>query len=349
MTTNEVGTPASPRTTVLVTGATGFLGRNVLAALSRRPDVTVVAACRTPDQLPADFTGEVRPGDLLDPEYRRTVVRGIDVVCHAGTRGTLWRHAAHARDDFYRPTIDLMEQAIQAGVTRFLFTGTVVVATVRRDGGPSMDDSPVQRAPGWPYQRQIGAVEEWMRANSHRGTQLVAMRLGAFVGAGNTVGLVPLLVPRLRTRLVPWLAGGHSRQALVADTDLGEAFALAATAPGLGDYESFNICGPEFPTTREVVTFLAEQTGVRLPWYSVPFAAGYAFGWLMEALHPVLPGDVPFLTRSIVRLSEDWYCPNDHARDTIGYRPTKDWRQAIREALADAAAEATTTTSRSAP
>lgn len=37
------------------------------------------------------------------------------------------------------------------------------------------------------------------------------MRLGHFVGAGNQVGIVAALTPRLRTRLVPWIAGGGSR------------------------------------------------------------------------------------------------------------------------------------------
>ena len=123
--------------------------------------------------------------------------------------------------------------------------------------------------------------------------------------------------------------------ALVADTDLGEAFALAAVASGLNDYEPFNICGPEFPTSREVFELIADETGFPTPWFSVPSFAGYAFGWLMEMLHPILPGSSPFLTRSIVHLAEDWVCPNDYAARKLGYAPSKDWRVAIREALAE--------------
>ena len=79
------------------------------------------------------------------------------------------------------------------------------------------------------------------------------------------------------THLVPWLAGGHARLPLVADTDLGEAFALAATADGLADYESFNICGPDFPTAREVIDFVADRAGVPRPRYSVPYRIGLRF------------------------------------------------------------------------
>src|SRR4051812_26503504 len=44
-------------TTVLVTGATGFLGSNILTALAALPDVAVVAACRRTARLPAGFDG----------------------------------------------------------------------------------------------------------------------------------------------------------------------------------------------------------------------------------------------------------------------------------------------------
>ena len=73
--------------------------------------------------------------------------------------------------------------------------------------------------------------------------------IGHFVGAGNRLGMLPALVPRLRTYLVPWLAGGRKRLPLVADSDMAHAFVQAAAAEGLNDYESFNICGPAFPTT----------------------------------------------------------------------------------------------------
>lgn len=324
-----------PALRVLVTGATGFLGRNVLAALLRQPHVTAIAACRNPRRLAPDFTGEVRPGDLLDPAYRRAVVQDVDVVCHAGTWGAFHGHRDLERIRFYEPAIDLVERAIEAGVARFVQNSTVVVAAPARRGAPIDDFAPGRPVGFWPHLDRLIALDAYLQANCRRGTGMVVLRLGHFVGRGNNLGLVAALAPRLRTRLVPWLAGGRSRLPLVADSDLGEAFALAAVASGLDDYESFNICGPEQPTAREVIEFVADEAGAPRPFYSVPFISGYLFGWLMETLHPILPGKAPFLTRSIVHVAEDWPCATERARRKLGYTPRRDWRTAVREALTE--------------
>jgi nucleoside-diphosphate-sugar epimerase len=324
-----------PATRILVTGASGFLGDQVLAALDARDDVQVIAACRTPDRLRRHFTGELRTGDLRDPGYRRKVVQDVDVVCHAGTWSSLWNHKAQERTHFYEPSAELVECAIAAGVRRFLVASTVAIATPPKDGSALDDFAPPRRTGFWPHLDRLVELDDFMSRRASPDTQMVTLRLGHFVGAGNRLGLVSVLASRLRSRLVPWLAKGRARIALVGDSDLGTAFALAATAPGLADYESFNICGPEFPSLREVIDFITAETGLPSPWYSVPYPVGHAFGGVMEALHPLLPGASPFLTRSIVYLARDWYCPNTYASAKLGYVPAKDWQTATREALAE--------------
>jgi nucleoside-diphosphate-sugar epimerase len=324
----------SRRKRILVTGATGFLGRNILEALGARDDLEVIAACRNPRGLSTTFVGERRVGDLLDAKYRAAVVSGIDVVCHAGTWAAVWGHARKERSHFFDPTTDLVEQSIRAGVSRFLMSSSIVAAGPPRDG--LLDD----RAPGkhtgfWPHLDRIIDVEEFMRKNAGRGTTMVALRLGEFVGVGNTLGLVPALAPRLKTRLVPLIDGGRSRLPLIADADLGQAFLRAAVAPELDNFESFNICGTEFPSTREVFDFLSVEGSLPKAWYSVPKWGAYLFGWLMERLHPILPGKAPFLTRSIVYLAEDWPCAVERAEKKLGYRPQKNWRDAVGEAMRD--------------
>jgi len=318
---------------VLITGASGFLGSNILKAFSQHDHITVIAACRDKTKLPGFFKGEVREGDLRDPAYRRSVVRETDIICHAGTWAAMWGHAAQEDENFYYPTIDLMEQAIIAGSKRFLMASTVAITSPSKDGAV-LDDLSLPTYTGfWPHLDRLVDIDTHMKTNSHRGMQMVSMRLGHFLGAGNKLGLVPALVPRLKSRLVPWLAGGKSRLPLIADSDLANSFVAAALADDLQAYESFNICGAAFPSTREVIEYITEKTGVPKPLYSVPYPAGYLFGWLMEKLFPVLPGKGPFLTRSIVHLAEDWVCSTNYAKQKLGFSPQKAWQTALDEAL----------------
>lgn len=319
---------------ILVTGASGFLGSNIIKAFARQDTGDkIIAACRNRKKIHQDFHGEVREGDLLDPAYRQSVVQGVDIICHAGTWSSMWNHDQMERENFYNPASDLLHQAIAAGAQRFILANSVVIARPQKT---MLDDfSETEAKPFWPHLNYIVKLDRLMQSSAALGMEMVNMRLGHFVGAGNTLGLLPVLAPRLKSWIVPWLAGGKSRLPLIADTDLGDAFVAAAVATNLKSYESFNICGTEYPTTRDVVEFISRKTGFPKPLYSVPFPAGYAFAWLMERLHPLLPGKAPFLTRSIVHLAEQWVCDTRYAEHKLGFVAKKDWQTAIEEALTE--------------
>ncbi|MEW5769002.1 MAG: NAD(P)-dependent oxidoreductase [Pseudomonadota bacterium] len=323
-------------TTILITGATGFVGGHALEALARRPGLRLIAACRDATRLPPGLHVETRVGDLRDAAYRERLLDGVDVVCHAMAWTSLFGEGARSRDLYLEPTLALLEAAVARGVTRFVNVSTTSAAA------PQAAADPMSRGIArtfWPHLCSVVAIEDAMRARADSGTAMVNLRFGIFAGRRYGLGILPILVPRLRTHLVPWVAGGRTGLPITAGEDIGEAMALAATAPGLAGYEGFNVVGPEVPTTRQVIRFLHEEYGLPQPHFSVPFALAYPFAWLMERLDPVVPWDA-LVTRSIVHLLEETHADNRRAEARLGYRPRVGWREAIRSQMTEMAAKA---------
>lgn len=312
-------------TTVLVTGATGFVGSHILEALRHAP-VTSVAACRDPSRLPGWFAGEVRSGDLRDTGYVDRLPMGVDVVCHAASWSSLHGNRRNVQERFLEPTLRLLDAVQRRGVARFIFPSTHGAA---RPGEGQNARAPGQAPAFWPHLEVVVAIENAMRRRAGESLTMVSLRLGLFVGRRYSLGLLPILLPRLKTHLVPWVAGGRTPMPLIAGEDIGQAFRRAAVEASLMGYEAFNILGPEVPTAREVITFLHDEYGYPLPHFGVPFAAAYPFAWLMEKLDSLVPWD-PLIVRSIIHLMRDFDVDNAEAGTRLGYRPEIDWRTAVR-------------------
>ena len=311
---------------VLVTGATGFVGSHALESLMGITGIEVIAACRDKRKLLPDFSGEVREGDLRDAGFCKDAVQGVDTVCNALAWTSMWGNAEHSRRLLLEPNLALIDVARAAGVKRYINTSTTSAAAPEHSSDPQSQG--ILR-PLWPHLCNVIRIEDALRDAASADFQVVNLRLGIFAGRRYAIGLLPILAPRLKTHLVPWVAGGRTSLPIIDGRDIGQAFARAVEAEGLSAFEGFNIVGPTVPTVREVITFLHEEYGLPMPHFGVPFAIAYPFGWLMEKLDPIVPWE-PLVTRSIIHLMEESAADNAKAERLLGYRPAHPWREAIR-------------------
>lgn len=101
---------------VLVTGSSGHLGEGLMRTL---PDAVGL------DVLEGEFTSIV--GDVADRAVVRRAMAGVDAVVHAATLHKP-HVGSHTRQDFVDTnvtgTLNLLEEAVEAGVSRFVFTST---------------------------------------------------------------------------------------------------------------------------------------------------------------------------------------------------------------------------------
>ena len=108
---------------VLVTGAAGTLGREVVAHLTAH-GWSVRAHDRTPPQHVA--AAETAGGDLLDPEHARTVVTGMDAVVHAAA---LPSPASGTEQEVFSNNVmaayQVLDAAGRAGVPRIVYVSSL--------------------------------------------------------------------------------------------------------------------------------------------------------------------------------------------------------------------------------
>ncbi|HEV2362561.1 MAG TPA: NAD-dependent epimerase/dehydratase family protein [Acidimicrobiales bacterium] len=247
---------------MLVTGSSGFLGRNVALALGGE-DVDVVGFDIRPP-VGGEETFATFVGDLADPEAVRRACDGVDVIAHFGGVGDVdlaERSPSLAASANVVGTTNVAAAAVEHGA-RVVYASTWEVY-----GQPRYQ--PVDEAhpcdPGHIYAATKLAGELVLRA-AHRtnGLRLVVLRLGTAYGPGMRPNSV---FSRFAERamsgenLIVHGDGSQWRQ-FVHSTDVADATRAALTLGG--DGETVNVVADECVTIRELAEVVAMRYGVGL-------------------------------------------------------------------------------------
>ena len=178
------------RTTALVTGATGFLGRHVVRELVAR-GVIVHALFRRPAQAQVlRALGAVPfPGDVTDaPSLDLVTARGADVIFHMAADTNIWRqrNAQQTRVNV-DGTRNLLDAAQRYQVPAFVHTSSVSAMGV---GNHTLlrDDAPlIAKDSKHNYARTKALAEEmvWQAADDH-GLKVIVTYPSHLLGPGDT-------------------------------------------------------------------------------------------------------------------------------------------------------------------
>ena len=113
---------------VLVTGATGFIGRALCARFLKEDRLQLVATARSPDQV--DGIGPINSRELGPDTDWQDLLDCVDVVVHTAARVHVTRgpeNLAAFRQVNVEGTLNLARQAADCGVRRFVFLSSVKV------------------------------------------------------------------------------------------------------------------------------------------------------------------------------------------------------------------------------
>jgi nucleoside-diphosphate-sugar epimerase len=242
---------------VLVTGATGFIGRS-LCPLLRSRGFAVRAAVRGRAVLPADI--EIAQIDALGPEtHWSAAVSGADAIVHLAGRAHVLEstgadEAAKARAVNVEATVHLARAAMRAGVRRFVFVSSAKVHGEQNTDGPWIEqDLP---APQDLYASSKWEAEQALAELSRTSAlEVVILRPPLVYGPGVKANFLRLL--RTVDRGIPVPLGAiRNRRSLVYVGNLADAIATCLDRPAAAN-RTFLVSDGEDVSTPELVRRVA--------------------------------------------------------------------------------------------
>jgi dihydroflavonol-4-reductase len=305
-----------PNQTVLVTGATGFVGAHVTRALVERGD-TVRAGHRNPKRLERLGDLEVEPveGEVLDIDAMRKAMRGCETVFHvAGMVGS--KPVGKVWEMNQRGPLVAVEAAAMEDVKRVVVTSTIS-AVGTADGRPATEDNP------YPEQG-LGLVYADAKRGGERESIAAGERLGVEVVVVNPAYVLGVPVDRSQpgetsTRIVGNYLRGRLPAVLAAainfvdveDVADGHLLAEERGTPG----ERY-ILGGHNRAWAELIDMVAHASGVHHPLLVVPAQVG-TISRVRERLG--LPGAIS--AEAFGLMGQDWRFSSAKAKRELGYRP----------------------------
>jgi len=158
---------------VAITGATGYVGRFVVAELHRRGIQVRALSHATSDRGGFDAPVEWITGDLLSDSALAELVAGVDAVVHLAYEHVPGRYRGGEGDDLrswldanVQGSLRLLQAAQQAQVDRFVFLSSRAVFS-HTEPGRTLDESH-PTSPDTHYGAYKAAVESFLSSFAHR-------------------------------------------------------------------------------------------------------------------------------------------------------------------------------------
>lgn len=290
--------------TVLVTGATGFLG----GALVRRlldDGVRVRVLVRSPPhaRVLAERGAELVVGDITAPEKVGAAADGVTTVYHlAGRLFVPGIPAAEYRRTHIDGTRTLLAAcAISPSVRRVVHVSTTGVVGITGDH-PADETAPIR--PTNIYEATKAEAEAAVREAGRRGCRTVIARPGLVYGPGD-LHLLPFYVSILRRRFRPIGTRPVWLHPIFID-DLTDALLVCGAHPDAVG-ECFNLAGRHPVSLSGLAQAVAHAAGTRPTAGHIPIQAARGLAWLGDQLPagvrpaaPLTQSRLEFLTHSRV-------------------------------------------------
>ncbi len=298
---------------ILITGATGGLGRNLvrmLAADGSKIRIYVRDAAKAQQMLRGNI--EIVEGELSDVKALKKTMTGINLVYHCAANTSL----TAPYQIMHRDNVTGTENVIEAAAGRKVVCVSSTAVYSRSLESPIKEDSPCSPPNSYVYGRT--------KAESDK----LALKMGAIVvrptyiyGKDLPRGMFQLL-KMIEKGIMPIIGKGWNRLHYTHVSDVVHGLIKAGEKGKAG--EAYNIAGPEYLSQEEFLHMLAKFLKVNPPKLHVPIFAAKAITSII----------IPGYLESTNTIYADRIYDVSKAQKELGYKPKIKYEVGLKEVVA---------------
>ena len=307
--------------TVLVTGATGFLGGAVCRSLARQGwRVTATGRNETAGRALILDGIPFRRVSLEHAAEAAGLCDGQDAIVHCAALSSPWGNRRDFQAANVRATENILRQAHAAHVERFVHISTSSIYFDFRHQYNLTEDSalPVRQVNA--YADTKLAAERLVLAAGDAGLPVVVLRPRAIFGPGDTT-IFPRLLRAAKRGWLPIIDDGSNVADLTYIDNVAAAVACALDAPAHCLGQTFNITDGQPVVLWEFIAVLLASLGLPAPPRRLPVRAALGLAALSEGIGRLRHRE-PALTRygvGVLAFSQTFDISK--ARTLLGYHP----------------------------
>jgi dihydroflavonol-4-reductase len=317
--------------TVLVTGASGFVGSAVARKLSQRGHrVRVLMRKTSPTTNLAGLDAEPVEGDMMDANSMRRAMQGARYFFHVAADYRLWaRDPEEIVRNNREGTRNVMDAALAEGVEKIVYTSSV--ATLKPIAGQSVgeDSRHDEKTAIGAYKRSKVVAERVVEAMiAERALPATIVSPSTPIGPRD-VKPTPtgrILVEAATGRMPAYVDTGLN---LVHVDDVADGHLLALDKGRIGERY---ILGGQDATLAQMLAVIAELSNRKPPRINLPRGPLYPLAYAAEAFAS-LTGKEPFVTVDALNMSKyHMFFSSAKAERELGYT-ARPYREALHDAL----------------
>lgn len=286
---------------LLFTGASGFLGYNILPILEKSYDVHTIGLTDS-DDIKINMAKEVPP---INTHY--------DVVLHAAGKAHSVPRTDEEKQVFYdvnyQGTVNLCKALEKADAPKALiFISTVAVYGC--EFGELIDENHPLNGDS-PYAKSKIMAEVFLTEWCHEHQVILGILRPSLLAGKKAPGNLGAMVNGIKKGLYLNIAGGKVKKSILMADDIARLLPLLEEKGGV-----YNVCDSYQPTFGEVSESVAKQLGKHKP-ISIP----YWMAWCMAKVGDLLGDKAPINSYKLEKMTKSLTFSNEKAKQELGWEP----------------------------